>query len=66
MPDAGKLSSLVASGTPGTEIRVGNIKAVRNADGTWSETTIDGARIEPRFPSLKLTRKRWWQFWSRS
>ncbi len=50
---------------PGTEIRVGNINAVRNADGTWNETTIDGARIELRSQPREETRKRWWQFWSR-
>ncbi len=50
---------------PGTEIRVGNIKAVRNADGTWNETTIDGAPIERRSQPPKKTRKRWWEFWSR-
>lgn len=49
---------------PGTEIRVGNLKAVRNADGTWNETTIEGAPIEPR-EQPGVTRKRWWQFWSR-
>lgn len=34
----------------GTILQVGNVKAVRQADGTWEETVI------PR-------RKKWWQFW---
>ena len=33
---------------PGTEIVVGNMRAVRNKDGTWEETKIG---------------KKWWQFW---
>ncbi len=34
----------------GTEIIVGNHKAVRRADGSWEES-----KIEPT--------KKWWQFW---
>jgi len=34
----------------GTEIVIGNIRAVRRADGSWSESEI--------IPS-----KKWWQFW---
>lgn len=36
---------------PGTEMIVGNIRAVRRKDGGWEET-----RISPKKP--------WWKFWS--
>lgn len=36
---------------PGTEMIVGNIRAVRQEDGSWKET-----RISPERP--------WWRFWS--
>lgn len=32
---------------PGTEIRVGEVKAVRNADGTWTESHVDGSPLDP-------------------
>ena len=34
----------------GTEIVIGNYKAVRRADGSWDETGTNST-------------KRWWQFW---
>ncbi len=34
----------------GTEIRIGNHRAVRRADGSWEESTVS-------------PRKQWWQFW---
>ena len=47
---------------PGTEIRIGNIKAVRNSDGTWIETRLDGA---PLGSISARPRKTWWKFWTR-
>jgi len=47
---------------PGTEIRVGNVRAVRNADGTWTETSLDGTPMGS--PSDGKTRRRpWWKIW---
>ena len=34
----------------GIEMSIGNIKSVRNADGTWKETKLPQS-------------KKWWQFW---
>jgi hypothetical protein len=46
---APKLLELIDHGE-GTEIVVGNLRAVRKADGSWDETV------------LKVDKK-WWQFW---
>lgn len=46
---APKLLEFVDHGE-GTEIVVGNLRAVRKADGSWDETI------------LKIDKK-WWQFW---
>jgi len=40
----------------GTEIVIGDYKAVRNADGTWDET-------KSRKPIAKPAKKSWWKFW---
>ena len=44
---------------PGTEISVGNVRAVRNADGTWTETRLDGTPMG--FPSDGKTRSKPWR-----
>jgi hypothetical protein len=49
---------------PGTVIRVGNLKAVRNADGTWTETFI-GSAAGQTTPKATAPRKPWWKRWSR-
>ena len=36
----------------GTEIVIGDLKAIRNENGTWNETH-----------TTPTTQKKWWQFW---
>jgi hypothetical protein len=43
---------------PGATMSVGNVKAVRQADGTWKETKLDGSPLD-RETSIKP----WWKFW---
>jgi hypothetical protein len=47
---------------PGTEIRVGNVKAVRAADGTWIETRVDGSPQGSPLEPAEHT-KPWWKLW---
>ena len=47
---------------PGTEICVGNMRAVRNADGTWIETRLDGTPVGS-LSDEKTRRKPWWKIW---
>lgn len=48
---------------PGLEIRVGNLKAVRNTDGTWNETTLDGRPLAPKSKPSGADARPWWKFW---
>ena len=46
----------------GTEIRIGGMKAVRAADGSWIETRLDGTPLTSTKPESKEAR-RWWKLW---
>ena len=46
---------------PGTEARIGNLRAVRNADGTWTETFINGTSPA----EAPVAARPWWKFWGR-
>jgi hypothetical protein len=46
----------------GTEIRIGNMKAVRAADGSWVETRLDGTPLAPEGVGPKEGRP-WWKLW---
>jgi hypothetical protein len=46
----------------GTEIRIGNIKAVRTAEGGWIETRLDGTPPGSQ-PDARQDAKPWWKFW---
>ena len=46
----------------GTEIRIGNMKAVRAEDGSWIETRLDGTPLGSRTPNSREKRP-WWKWW---
>ena len=45
----------------GTEIRIGNMKAVRSADGGWVESRLDGTPIGS--DRIEGPSRSWWKFW---
>ncbi|HEV7571859.1 MAG TPA: hypothetical protein VGQ21_10215 [Thermoanaerobaculia bacterium] len=45
----------------GTEIRMGNMKAVRAEDGSWVETRLDGTPLASRTNSRE--KQPWWKWW---
>jgi len=46
----------------GTEIRVGNMKAVRAEDGSWIETRLDGTPLGSPTQNSREIRP-WWKWW---
>jgi hypothetical protein len=46
----------------GREIRIGDMKAVRAADGSWVETRLNGTPLTSKEPMPKEGRP-WWKLW---